>query len=314
MQNKNDECSSRANGLQGEHHDQEDPFRVGHALFILGDKEPSGVWQTTDWSFFNGMLLTVSFCNDQNHRILGSAVMVAPGIALTAKHVFESDLEDYKNRKHRATCESLTPSGTVIWDILSVIDIADTDIVILCLRPQDELSSDQWIISAMLSTRLPAIGEELAIVGFEAAQENFQTTDGNFYLEGSVFTATGKVSKQYINGRDKFSITWPVLEIECPTYGGMSGGPVFDFRGHLIGLACSSINISRTEGTSYISLLWQSLASRFVHPGMPHFYKGDISLIDLENRLCRIDNRSAIRTEAIVGDPLSQIINYRPWS
>lgn len=47
----------------------------------------------------------------------------------------------------------------------------------------------------------------------------------------------------YPHGRDRVMLPWPVLEVDCPTWGGMSGGPVFDEHGHLIGLLCSSFSV-----------------------------------------------------------------------
>ena len=62
----------------------------------------------------------------------------------------------------------------------------------------------------------------------------------------------------------------PCVEVDMETLGGMSGGPVFNEEGHLVGVVSSSFD----GGPSYITLIWDAL--RLSVGGLPsEIWKGE---------------------------------------
>jgi hypothetical protein len=49
-----------------------------------------------NWQVFQGLLLAVMSSDESNHSILGSAVMVAPGVALSATHTMHELLPELR--------------------------------------------------------------------------------------------------------------------------------------------------------------------------------------------------------------------------
>ena len=47
----------------------------------------------SNWDFFNGAVVALHFGANSSQRITGSGVLVAPGVALTARHVIEPELD-----------------------------------------------------------------------------------------------------------------------------------------------------------------------------------------------------------------------------
>jgi hypothetical protein len=92
-------------------------------------------------------------------------------------------------------------------------------------------------------------------------------------------------------------LSWPVLEVEVRTEGGMSGGPVFDRNGLLLGILCSSFDFGLEGGISYVSLIWPALTIRFEALWPSGFFKNPISLFEMDNRICEIDKRDVLTVE-----------------
>src|SRR4051794_36701537 len=60
-------------------------------VFGTSDAQPIPL-DVSNWSFFEGALLAVALRDADGTRILGTAVMVAPGLAMTATHVLTDDM------------------------------------------------------------------------------------------------------------------------------------------------------------------------------------------------------------------------------
>jgi hypothetical protein len=73
----------------------------------------------------------------------------------------------------------------------------------------------------------------------------------------------------------------------------MSGGPVFDTTGHLLGLLSSSFTTVENDGPSNVSLLLPALSARFEGGWPGSFFKNPATLLDLDPRICAIDKREA---------------------
>lgn len=278
---------------------------------ITHEFESKAVW-LKDWDSFQGILLSIHFRIKESHSIEGSAVMVAPGIALSAKHVFSDNLDEIMLGNKSTISTAITKDGLQIWRINKITLIDNSDLAILGLTYCSNLPQGNLFNMATISTRFPKIGENLLIIGFRASEYKFEITDNDngdkiMRCSGNVLACNGIISNRFPTGRDKVMLPWPTLEIDCPSFGGMSGGPVFDSKGLLVGLLSSSFD----DGPSYVSLLWPSLAIEFEGGWPPSIFNGKTTLIDLSPSLCIIDKPTSI--SITYNSDQTKNINYEAW-
>ena len=267
----------------------------------------------SNWDFFDGALLALHFYSADGQSILGSAVLVAPGIALCARHVVEPFVDGIRARTTELICSAISKSGVMFWRVTEIVITRQTDIAILGLRFASRMSKGNEFTLAALTTRLPRLGETMTIAGFVASKQRFESVlDSANSVGGNVCVATGIVSQRFELQRDRFLLPWPTVEIDCANLGGMSGGPAFDEQGRLVGIVCSGVQSSEQTGPTYISLLWPVLATK-VQPDWPVGYYGNpISMLEIDDAVCRIDRREAVSIEHdhATGLPM---ISYKKW-
>jgi hypothetical protein len=250
----------------------------------------------SNWDLFEGTLLMVCFTGQEEQRIIGSAVMVAPGVALSASHVIQPELDALMSGGLVASCQGLTSHGLQIWNIHKVSVIPNTDITILCIGLISSLPPEGCFTLPVVTTRFPKVGEDVYIWGFRAGDDTFPLSIGRQGVEcaADLWVGNGLVTERYPTGRDRGMLPWPVIEIDCSTRGGMSGGPAYDKHGLLIGLLCSSIETENGGGVTYLSLLWPALTQRFESSWPPGLISKSTSLLEMSPRLCAIDKPEAI--------------------
>ena len=146
---------------------------------------------------------------------------------------------------------------------------------------------------------LPGVGESLEIVGFRAPSASVEMRDDRpaISVNGSMLVCRGTVTAHFLNGRDASMIPWAVTEVDCASWGGMSGGPVFDQHGKLFGILCSSLNDDAGSGTSYVSMLWPALDVPFEGGWPQPWSTGTSSLLSIDERICHIDRRESVVTD-----------------
>lgn len=265
-----------------------------------------------NWEYFNGALLTTNIIDHNNHRVCGSAVMIAPGIAITATHVIEPWIDAISSAKFCVSLAGISPHGLELWDVKKMTLVSGTDISIASLQYRSNLPPDNRFHLTPITTRLPAIGEILTICGFRAGSEEYGVIGGiQSSVEANLWICQGQVKERYPQGRDKFMMPWPVLEVDCPTQGGMSGGAVYDKYGLLVGILCSSMEHENNEGTSYISLIWPALASSVEPLWPPGLIKGPVPLLELD-KFISIDRPNAIRI-TYNEDSSEKSVYYSSW-
>lgn len=267
----------------------------------------TGITATLDnWGAFDGIVLSMSFSDGAAHYIEGSAVLIAPGVALCATHVIKPRIPELLSGRSGVICQGLAQHGLLLWRVIKATEVLESDITILGLELASALPPNNLFLQATLSTRLPKLGEQLLLCGFRAAASAFPIpTGGPIEHGGEVRVSRGPVTNRYPQGRDRSMIPWPVLEVSCPARGGMSGGPVFDETGYLVGLVCSSVEISESEGVAYVSLLWPAMAARFESTWLKGLLPSPISLLELDRRLCHIE-----RPEAVRRIPIGESVRY----
>lgn len=266
-----------------------------------------------NWHFFEGIVLSLSFADEAAHYIEGSAVLIAPGVALCATHAIKPRFSGLMSGTMGVMCQGLTEQGLLLWRVRKVTEVPGTDITILGLELASALPSENLFLQALLTTRMPRIGEELLLCGFRAAAPAFPVREGEpIEHSGEVRVSRGVVTTRYPQGRDASMIPWPVVEVACPVRGGMSGGPVFDAAGYLVGLICSSVEISETDGITYVSLLWPAMTAPFESTWPKGFLPSPTCLLDVDRRVCPIVRADAIR-RIPHADGTGYLTEYRAW-
>jgi hypothetical protein len=288
--------------IVGDPFDGVDPDRkYTHPACAYVPSDPPGAHRVLNMAHYEGIVLSVHFFTDQWRRVEGSAVMVAPGVAFTAAHVFEEHLPSPTTvSEPKMACVGYTSSGLRIWRPVAIERVNGTDLLILSLELRSALPTNNEFRQAALTARLPAIGETMMVAGFRASNEHvaasnkmtFAVENGNILYGQDLLIGVGQVTQYLPTGRGSL-IRAPVLEVECSTPGGLSGGPAFDKDGKVVGILSSSINYPDGGGHSAVSLLFPGL----VLPIRPTFLAQNaperIRLIELEN--CSIYRRDAIR-------------------
>ena len=216
----------------------------------------------------NGALLAMSFRDNQGHHTTGSAVMIGPGLALCAAHVLHDEgyIDRIQNNEAALVCTAPHEGGQLsLWTVARVTVIAETDLAILGMFLSSDAPLSDKFSSAEITTRMPSVGDELSLYGFSAHDRTQQRTS-TINVSGEVHFARGKVTQVFPSGRDRVMLPGPCIEVNCNALGGMSGGPVFDHTGCLVGVVSSSF-----EGIAiaYVSHLWPALVRGIVEPVWP---------------------------------------------
>jgi Trypsin-like peptidase domain len=200
--------------------------------------DPPGVYPVNNMAHYNGVFLSVHFVTDEWSTVEGSAVMVAPGVAFAAAHVVEPHMPLVMASKLRIQCVGYTPSGPRFWRVGQVRKVDRTDLVILSLKYASALPADGRFGQAAVSTRPPAIGEQVMVAGLQASDEHvpadesmsFTVKEGRIVYGANVRIGVGEVTQYFPNGRGAMP-PGPAIEVACSTPGGLSGGPAFDRPG-----------------------------------------------------------------------------------
>ena len=203
----------------------------------------------------DGLVVALDWVANDRHQIWGSAVMVAPGVALTAGHV----IDEMRERGFLAEAGgqlfavSFHADRVELWraDSFTRVDIGDLSLLTLVRTTavSGSLDAPLKFSLARMAARMPGVGETISLVGFKAAEVSFE---GRELMGLALVGSVGQVTDQYPQRRDSHGLPNPAIAVAAHTVGGMSGGAAFDAAGHLIGVISSGLN----ESPSFVSLSW----------------------------------------------------------
>jgi hypothetical protein len=159
-------------------------FVIEQGVFVPND--PPGAYPVHNMAHYDGALLSVHFVGDTWSTMEGSAVMVAPGVALAAAHVIEPLMANVMAAEVSICCTGLTPSGPRHWRVRHVAKANGTDVMILSLDYASPIPSDGRFVHATMTTRLPAIGELVMIAGLRASGASQMRTSRTFHLRTGI--------------------------------------------------------------------------------------------------------------------------------
>ena len=211
---------------------------------------------------FSGALLSISFRDDSGQHTLGSAVLVHPGLAVTAKHVVSDWMAALVSANAAAVAQAPTPTTLLLWDVEAITQVEDADLAILSLRFRAALPESFSI--GHITTRTPRTSETVFLTGFTAEAATVPRGP-QISIGGQLRVCHGEVIEVWPRGRDRLMLPSASFAVNCPAFGGMSGGPVFDEGGHLMGVVSSS---SEGDEIAYVSHIWPVLLAR-IEPRWP---------------------------------------------
>jgi hypothetical protein len=262
---------------------------------------PPGEYTVDNWDHFQGILLQVMVIDDATLFVHGSAVLVAPGVALAARHVIEPFLSRLSIEGGATLlCGSITASQLMMWHCRKITFVENSDLAILILNYCAEMPIENIFKTAAITTWTPKIGEQVSMIGFTAAHQQFPFQPdgasplGHASIVGHVRVSVGEVTHQHLRGRDRVMMPGPTIEVASSASGGMSGGPVFDQNGFLVGIVSTSFGTVDHVGPSYVSLLWHALTTPIDAEWPNGIHRRGCSLLELDP-LCSIDRRDALR-------------------
>lgn len=215
---------------------------------------------------------------------LGTGFVIAEGIIVTAKHVIDEfltinglkntvkDIADaslnvlYISDKTHGDHGQFYLGGMI--PITRVWYLDDIDIAFCWINKPINTTDNTPLYTphVKLSPSIPKVGEK--ILGFGYYKSQIESTskirDGKKVVDYSHETAftTGVVEEVFPVRRDSGMLSFPCFRVSARFEAGMSGGPIFNEKGAVCGVICSSLKEAMVGGyISYCSLVWASLAT-----------------------------------------------------
>lgn len=269
-------------------------------------------------------LVALALIEEAGPIVLGSGVMIGPGLVMAATHV----LEEFAARNADPVLLTFVPDGARAWLPRGRSTVtgpsafgADrrivSDVSLLSCTLNSEAHLHHPLTLAPLQVALPLVGERLWAFGYrhDALQDAVALI--------TPLVTSGVVTAAFPQGRGE-RMPSACIEVAMDTKGGMSGGPVVNADGDLVGIVSSSID----GGPSYVTLIWDALRLK-VSSRLPSPARGDIDLfaaaalglVKLKGRVRR-SKRGEIRMTlsnseaelmAVSVDPLA-MVSSRPTS
>ncbi|MCD2175971.1 trypsin-like serine peptidase [Rhizobium sp. C4] len=200
-------------------------------------------------------LVAVARSDKDGMTIIGSGVMVAPGILLTATHV----LQEFSPSSAGPLFLTFLPGAARAWlpfDVATISKQSEFDgdrkiysdvSLVSCTLNSDALPEFPLGLATM-QIALPLVGERLWAIGFR----HQHIENGSTLVTPMV--SSGLVTEAFPHGRGE-RLASPCFEVNMDTLGGMSGGAVVNSEGRLVGIVSSSF----AGGPSYVTLIWEAL-------------------------------------------------------
>ncbi|MCW2857868.1 MAG: serine protease [Marmoricola sp.] len=244
---------------------------MGVSLEVEGLTVASGTSADfTAWSGMQATVMPVVSLQDGSLTCWGSAVCVgSSGWFITAKHVIEDFLEEHGPRDDGSTglfvlWESDEPTGGGPSNFLGapmpvayVHPHGSADLATLTVRVPEQ--APELLRVAQLAFRMPQLGEPLAVFGYSAMSLSGQVhrdQPSTVVYERTFTVGVGQVLEQQPDRRSSGVRGCPGVVTDAPIYAGMSGGPVFDADGDVVGFASSSHGPIESDSTwnSFVAL------------------------------------------------------------
>jgi len=205
---------------------------------------------------------------------MGTAVLIAGNLAITAHHVLDAAIRKF-GAKHSETAVDIDGYSIRLYQVLPgpiyrVWNVSEawacpSDIAILHLSldsSSERNKSVEWRVPR-LRVLPPAPGEKVIAFGYRESKIEVTEQADIHHLEftdiGTI--SIGEVGQSFPDRRDASMLTFPCFEVFARFAPGMSGGLVIDEAGALCGLVCAGTNLADPNALplSYAVTLWPML-------------------------------------------------------
>ena len=204
---------------------------------------------------------------NEHYYASGTAIVIGPRLAITAQHVIDDFFERFDGNELSGPSNSdlqvfqilNTGKSGLIWNITRLWRCGYTDIAVLHLTPTTQTTQKalkyHWRFPK-LDLIPPKVGKRIAAFGY--SNPNIDTNDNPIAWTVYPRTSIGEVLEVYHQKRDSCKAPYPCFHTNARYDGAMSGGPVFNDRGHLCGIICSTYPPfnNTDEHASYVTSLW----------------------------------------------------------
>jgi hypothetical protein len=225
----------------------------------------------------DGLVLALDCIAGDAHHIWGSAVVVGPGVALTARHIVEEmKIHGFLGSAGgQLFALGFHADRLEVWRADSVTgDVGDLALLTLIrttASPDPHPADPVKFSVAKMDARMPQVGERVSLIGFKSAEVTFEKAAP---LGLSLLGSVGAVTDVYPAKRDALSLPNPSIGIAACTMNGMSGGAAFDEAGSLIGIISSGLETAH----SFVSLSWPAIYVPIAPKWPPKLLEGPTSL------------------------------------
>lgn len=265
-----------------------------------------------NWGYFEGALLSLGLqsSSEEGLRIEGSAVMIAPGLAVTASHVFMDYWDGLEAGKERMALQGIRSDGTAdMWNVRDITRTNGDDMALLGVDLMSKIHPDWYVSTFSLSTRTPIPGEPILIAGFREEAEHRHVEPGELSTQtnvGDTYVACGEVGEIYEDRRDQ-ALPFPAFEVRCGSHGGMSGGAVLDSAGKLLGVITRGWTFPDGEGPTYATRIIELLNRPIRLTWPPDVYPERAAPVDINPDLLSLEGRDMLV-------PIDGQIGYQTWT
>jgi len=214
-------------------------------------------------------------------EFLGSGFIIAPYLAVTAKHIIDGFMRKFYSEGYPALDGYMIVTKDTRFrlhvsqgkenellkrafrvDLVSVSSFSD--FAVLRLVPLFREEGYIWRPYA-LSALMPAKGTTVTAFGYKV-QTSYSKSEVESY-EVNRYYSLGSVMEIHDLKRDSSTLYFPCFETNARYDGGMSGGPVFSQSKYVVGLISASMKFPPTDDApteqhySHVASLWPLLAS-----------------------------------------------------
>lgn len=186
-----------------------------------------------------------------NPRVVGTAVLLGPCLAVTALHVVEDFLPARCDLRGNVNAAIVQASTGAAWFIVRSWATTHTDAALLALKPQNEVAKKYNWHHFGINLHLPKPGAKVLIAGFP--ESRVDDVDEGLTEKGvtkvkttlNLRKITGIVQESQGSRRD--SKLGPWFQCNAKFDSQMSGGPVMDADGYLRGLVCTGWDFGSSD-------------------------------------------------------------------
>lgn len=219
---------------------------------------------------------------------IGTAVWICSHLVLTARHNIVDIARRFGTGRLDETKLSITEYSIrlyqilpgpeyVIWEARDIWCSAESDLALINVSlwgySGERLPDSSF--GLVMKGLPPPLSSKVAGFGYHSITTSVQRhSDGRYHLDLNDVpqATTGYVTDVFPDGRDSAMYPFPCFQVNARFDHAMSGGPVFNETGQLVGIICGSLDsMDDGEEVSYVATIWPVLrilirAKRAGHP------------------------------------------------